>query len=636
MENIIHCEECNSENLSDSVYCCQCGLPMRKGIPVRVRKRQWVLIVVLTLILSSIMTAVLHFALPNQESPSAVQQQSQVTPKEFPVLPEKAEPAPNQTRPEEQPEISNNVLQDEQQAEEIEPLVLGTVSIINPEGIVVNEFPAVVVNGSWLALPTRASVGGDKWFFKVGNEKAIPIEGGLWGRGDAVGLWKLGEGKSFPGPAFTTWEQGEDVRFLSIKTGLLYEPMVLTPTGMQGVFIYSTLTTPMEPGVFIQNGKVVGWSFGELLAGAYMWVLGSRADLLYENYVDDFYNETFAGGREEYFSRVLARRQSLSSQRQLQMFAEAFRRPQKLLPTDTPRYLREEAIYPLILKLVDQIMKQGGYNYIAILSEEPLLWEVGSPELLENVALAIQMLYGAEAALNFLEGRGEEILRALQGDNYLPVKFHLELYRGLLRGNIDNGDIVKGWQNYNRAQDRFKSSLGLHLLGVELALTEGDWEGAENLLYQREYPPELSDRVSLLINRISDLKGFENKIVIKFQPGSGEIRINTMINESRVQDFLVDTGASYVTIPYTTVESLGLEAEMSPHQQVVQTAGGPVYAYAVILSSVELQGWIVSDVEALVIDLPNRPGVGLLGMNFLNRFNVDMQTDEGVLTLEPK
>ena len=155
-------------------------------------------------------------------------------------------------------------------------------------------------------------------------------------------------------------------------------------------------------------------------------------------------------------------------------------------------------------------------------------------------------------------------------------------------------------------------------------------------MYQREYPPESRERISILADQISDLKGYENKIVIKFQPGSGEIPINTSINEKINQDFLIDTGASFVTVPYSTVEALGLENKMSPHQQEVQTAGGPVLANAVTLSSIELQGWIISDVKALVIDIPNRPGIGLLGLNFLNRFNLDMQTDDGVLTLAPK
>ena len=68
----------------------------------------------------------------------------------------------------------------------------------------------------------------------------------------------------------------------------------------------------------------------------------------------------------------------------------------------------------------------------------------------------------------------------------------------------------------------------------------------------------------------------------------------------------------------------------------MQTAGGPVYANVVNLASIELQGWVVKDIQALVIDLSNRPGMGLLGLNFLNRFKMNLQADNGTLTLEPQ
>ena len=140
----------------------------------------------------------------------------------------------------------------------------------------------------------------------------------------------------------------------------------------------------------------------------------------------------------------------------------------------------------------------------------------------------------------------------------------------------------------------------------------------------------------LLADRISDVKGQENKIVIRFPPGSSEIKVEANINDDVNHEFVVDTGASFVTVPYETVEALGLKDKMSRHQQEVQTAGGPVNANAVILSSIELQGWVVYDVKALVMDLPNRSGLGLLGLNFLNSFRVDLQTEAGILTLEPK
>ena len=107
----------------------------------------------------------------------------------------------------------------------------------------------------------------------------------------------------------------------------------------------------------------------------------------------------------------------------------------------------------------------------------------------------------------------EGILKGIEGEAFQPLEYHLELYLDLIRKDVDNGEIVRGWQNYNRSQFRFKDSAELHLLGVELALAKGDWEEAERLLYQMDYPKKFTDRVTLLANRISDLKGFENKII---------------------------------------------------------------------------------------------------------------------------
>jgi predicted aspartyl protease len=56
----------------------------------------------------------------------------------------------------------------------------------------------------------------------------------------------------------------------------------------------------------------------------------------------------------------------------------------------------------------------------------------------------------------------------------------------------------------------------------------------------------------------------------------------------------------------------------------------------VTLSSITLEGFETSNVKALVIDLPDRPDLGLLGLSYLSRFRMDLNTDEGVLLLAPK
>jgi clan AA aspartic protease (TIGR02281 family) len=633
----IYCPACYSGNLSNSVYCCQCGSPMRNSAPAKTRISQWFVIVMITLFLSFITISAIYFLYSRQNSQPFAEPQSQTTQTDPPALQQEIKQASSQPEKNKKPSSARGLLPGEQQAEEVEKLIVGNVSIINPDGFTIAVFPAAVIGGSWLALPTRACVGGDKWFFsRIDQDEAIPIEGGLWGTGDTVGFWQLGGEQLIPGPDFAEWQQEIPVRFLSTKTNVLSKPMLLTPSEIQGPFLYSSLPGNLEPGVFLQNGNVVGWSFGDVLDGAYMWTLSHDTNLLYENYVNDFYYETFAGGREEYFVTALTTGRDSSPQRQLQIFIEGFRLPPKLLPEETPRFLTTKTVFPYISKLVNHMMDQGEYEYIATLVEEPLLWEMSDPELLVNVILATQNIYGNETAVNFIEESDIYIQQVIEVEKVELMNLHLKLYLEWIKNLLDNMDIENGWLVYNRAQPHFDESLELHLLGVELTLAENDWTEAESLLYQREYPAKFRETLMLLANRISDLKGQENKIVIRFQPGSSEIPVTVTVNDRIDHDFLVDTGASLVTVPYSTVVTLGLENKMSRHQYKVQTSGGIVFASAVMLSSIELQGWIVSDVKALVIDLPDRPGLGLLGLNFLGKFRFNLRADEGIFTLEPR
>jgi aspartyl protease family protein len=174
------------------------------------------------------------------------------------------------------------------------------------------------------------------------------------------------------------------------------------------------------------------------------------------------------------------------------------------------------------------------------------------------------------------------------------------------------------------------------LLGVQLALADNNWVEAEELLADREYPASLRDKVQNLRNQISELKGQEGKIVINFTPGSHYIPVSGILNRDTDLNFIVDTGASMVTIPRSTAEYLGLAVDDRNPMRRVNTAGGVKYAPEVTLSSISIGGWEVNDLKALVLDIPDQPDLGLLGLNFLNKFRMDMNTEQGILLLEPR
>jgi aspartyl protease family protein len=83
--------------------------------------------------------------------------------------------------------------------------------------------------------------------------------------------------------------------------------------------------------------------------------------------------------------------------------------------------------------------------------------------------------------------------------------------------------------------------------------------------------------------------------------------------------FLVDTGASKVSLTLQDARRLGLDPTRLAYDQAVRTADGQSLAARVRLKSVTVDGVRVTDVDALVINqgLP----ASLLGMSYLGRLS---------------
>ena len=91
-----------------------------------------------------------------------------------------------------------------------------------------------------------------------------------------------------------------------------------------------------------------------------------------------------------------------------------------------------------------------------------------------------------------------------------------------------------------------------------------------------------------------------------------------------------------VTIPRGTAEALGIRIDANSPKREVSTAGGVRMAREVRLNSIELGGWVVRNVAALVVDIPDKPSLGLLGLNYLDQFRMEINNEKGVLLLRPR
>lgn len=128
-----------------------------------------------------------------------------------------------------------------------------------------------------------------------------------------------------------------------------------------------------------------------------------------------------------------------------------------------------------------------------------------------------------------------------------------------------------------------------------------------------------------------------DKASVPFQERGTVVVVPVTINEKTAGKYVVDTGASYTMISQATAKELEIDLEKKLPTIPFQTANGVIQAPLVTLSLIDVGGLQVKDLTAAVHDVFPDPGIsGLLGLNFLSNFRMDIDTQNGVLHLERK
>ena len=128
-----------------------------------------------------------------------------------------------------------------------------------------------------------------------------------------------------------------------------------------------------------------------------------------------------------------------------------------------------------------------------------------------------------------------------------------------------------------------------------------------------------------------------DKASVPFQKRGTVVIVSATLNEKATAKFVVDTGASYTMISQATAKELEIDLEKKLPTIPFQTANGIIQAPLVNLSSIDVGGLQVKDLTAAVHDVfPDASISGLLGLNFLSNFRMDIDTQNGVLHLEKK
>lgn len=128
-----------------------------------------------------------------------------------------------------------------------------------------------------------------------------------------------------------------------------------------------------------------------------------------------------------------------------------------------------------------------------------------------------------------------------------------------------------------------------------------------------------------------------NKASIPFERQGQVVVVEATLNKKTAAKFVVDTGASYTMISSAIAKQLDIETEQNRRTAPFQTANGIIQAPLVSLESISVGGMEIRNLTAAVHDVLSDPRIaGLLGLNFLSNFRMDIDTQKGVLHLEKK
>jgi aspartyl protease family protein len=132
----------------------------------------------------------------------------------------------------------------------------------------------------------------------------------------------------------------------------------------------------------------------------------------------------------------------------------------------------------------------------------------------------------------------------------------------------------------------------------------------------------------LVANRGSIGASSGESVTLRADP-SGHFVASGSVNGTSVR-FIVDTGATLTALSRTHAERIGIDYQRGTPVQSI-TPNGLVNGWRVSLDSVSIGGATERGVDAIVVDNDALP-FGLLGMSYLNRF--DMQRQGATLVLK--
>ena len=172
------------------------------------------------------------------------------------------------------------------------------------------------------------------------------------------------------------------------------------------------------------------------------------------------------------------------------------------------------------------------------------------------------------------------------------------------------------------------------------------WVDQNGVVYFTDNFHDIPDHQRAKVERIQGIESPKNqpppapsltKASIPFEKQGQVIIVEATLNKKTAAKFVVDTGASYTVISSATAKELSIDTDQNTQPVTFQTANGLIQAPLVSLQSITVGGMEINNLTAAVHDVvPDGKVFGLLGLNFLGNFRMDIDNQNGLLHLEKK
>lgn len=614
----MNCRRCGTENPETSRYCSSCGAPLtsrpsgtRPGLRLAVLAAAGALLLAAALML--LVPSFRPWGRSGAPSPPAAEGQAR---------PGAVLPAPTQG------------------GSTASSLALVSARFVlegAPRGAPAS-IETALFDGSWAALPlwTFFGPGLPRLENPDGSGTLVPAGVG-WNAPEPVVLCRFDLAEGLDTPGLAAFDHAAPLEWRPLKGERASVTIETGPLLSAGSFLAFDVFKPIESaGILVQGAHIVGWTFGEGVARGYLWApVGGRPPQATLS-VLDLSSRARSGTREGSFAGALALPTGTATADRLEAFAAGFRGRALLQAKDLPTLLKPAAVTALMSSLTTYLVLQGQAAEASRILTADVLAAAADLSLIESAARARNEAQGFDSAHQLLVRlRGDPSVRAVAAANEIDA-IEVGLAKSALH-KILNDRGIGGLEIFDLARRLAPNDLELRLLGAEAAVLEKDWARAEELLGDvGDYADELADKARTLGRLVEEGRREEDSVTIRFNPGDKLIPVYAYLNKRYRQKFYIDTGATTTIIPTAAAAALEIRIDNSTPVVGIQGVAGGDLAYQVGLESIEVERLVVNDIRAIVYDVGDSENAGLLGNDFLQHFQVDLDSVKGILKLRKK